>query len=206
VKKIITLFTTTLILGLSGCGSDSSSTTPSNEEEKQPSLIIPITGNTVKSFTFQDENILFTRGCATAKLFDSSSSELSRDSDTELGIASNGSYTYIANIYSYNSADTAYAIVYAKSMVIVPETLINGTTYTMLGGGKDIKKLVLSENKTLIATASSAAHIKVYDENLNFSSDLYVTSTPITLNAGTYYLLLKAGNCVTGTQITVNIL
>jgi len=199
----------TTILGLGvlltlfvGCSKDSNSNDPAPEE---PSITIEINGNTVSKFSFQNENVLFTRGCVTANLYDSSSSALSRNSSTEIAIATQDNYDYIASPYS-NYGNPVYSIVYAKSMSIVPKTLISGTTYSYVAGYNDIKKIVLTESKTLVANASSSSHIQVYDENLNFVSDLYVTSSPIVLNLGTYYLLLKNGSCVNPTQITVNIL
>ena len=112
---------------------------------------------------------------------------------------------YIASPYS-NYGNTVYAVVYATSMSTVPQTLIGGTTYALPAGGKDIKKLVINETETLVASASSSAHVKVYDSNLDFVSDLYVTDKPISIGAGTYYLLLKNGSCTSSTRITVNIL
>ncbi len=185
-----------------GCSEDSSSNSPTPEE---PSLIIEVDGNTVSNFSFENENVLFTRGCVTANLYDSSSSALSRNSSTEIAIAAQDDYNYIASPYS-NYGNPVYSIVYAKSMSLVPKILISGTTYSYVAGYNDIKKIILTETKTLVANASSSAHIKVYDESLNFVSDLYVTSSPIILNQGTYYLLLQNGSCVSPTQITVNIL
>ncbi len=171
----------------------------------EPSLTIEVNSNTVSSFNFTNENVLFTRGCVTANLYDSSNSALSRNSSTEIAIAATDTYNYIASPYS-NYGNPVYSIVYAKSMTVIPQTLISGTTYSYVAGYKDIKKISLTETKTLVANASSSAHIKIYGENLNFVSDLYVTSSPIILNSGTYYLLLSNGSCVNSTQITVNIL
>ena len=120
-------------------------------------------------------------------------------------MATQGNYKYIANKY-FNNSYTAYAIVYAKSMNVIPESLEDGVTYSYPPGAKDIKKLTINETKTLVATASSSAHIQVYDSNLNFVDDLYVIQDPIDLVAGTYYLLFIGGSCVNGTKITVNIL
>ncbi len=186
-----------------GCGDSNESSNDISRAEAD-SLMIPVDGNTVRNFSFLNENILFTRGCVTANLYDSSDSLLYR-ADDGIALASEGNYTYIANKY-FNNSYTAYSIVYATSMNITPENLISGNTYSYPAGTNDLKKLVISEATTLSATASSSAHIKVYDSNLNFVNDLYVTSQSITLNVGTYYLLLTNGSCIASTEITVNIL
>ncbi len=211
MRKITTaLLTASALLFFTACGgssssSDSGDTTPP-PTTPEASLIIPVNETTVeRDFTFLDENVLVTTGCVKSNLYDDANIALDIDMDTEIGIASQGDYTYIGSSYQDNDI-TAYAIVYATSMNTVPETLIDETPYALPAGGEDIKKLVINETETLVVTAPSSAHVKVYDSDLNFVDNLFVTQKQISIGAGTYYLLLKNGSCVNSTEITVNIL